>query len=65
MQILKAIIDCDVIKTSKSSQDTYLGVMINRTKFDARTFSSFGGVKTHRHTRTRTHTHTIALYSLV
>ena len=33
--------------TSRTPFDTHPGVVINRAKFNAPTFSSFGGVKTH------------------
>ena len=34
----------------KPPYDTHLGVVINRTKFDVRTPSSLGGIKTHTDT---------------
>ena len=39
----------------ESPYDTHPGVVINRTKFDACTFSRFGGVETHRQIHTKTH----------
>ena len=43
---------------SRAPYDTHLEMVINRAKFDTRTCSSFGAVKTHRQTHTHTHTHT-------
>ena len=54
MQILKTLF---LVMTSSWRHeylyDTYLGVVINRAKFDACTYSSFRGVKTDRQTELR------------
>ena len=50
LRVLKQIIfDCDVSwRDDDSSYDTHAVVVISHAKFDAPTFSSFGGIKTHR-----------------
>ena len=45
------ILDCKIMMMSQTPYDTHSKVVISRAKFDAHTFSSFGGVKTHRQNR--------------
>ena len=47
-KLANVIVDYDVIIASPTLYDAHIVVMINRAKFDARMFSSFGEIKAHK-----------------